>query len=74
MSGDDCLMLDGVIDSVNHDFFYVKYKMANADQMALCKLCGKMRKNNIKVMPGDNVQFRLDEYNPQRGIIKFRSK
>jgi len=38
----------------------------------LCNLSGNMRKNFIKVLPGDNVQVELSPYDLTRGRISKR--
>lgn len=38
------------------------------------KLCGKMRKNRIRVILGDEVEVSLSPYDLTHGIITFRHK
>ena len=71
---EDGLILDGTVDAHSHKYFTVLYVMNDVEHSVLCTLSGKMRNNNIKVMPGDKVRFRLDEYNTKKGIITFRGK
>ncbi len=37
-------------------------------------ICGKMRINRIRVIPGDKVLVSLSEFDLTRGIITFRIK
>lgn len=37
-------------------------------------LCGKMRKNFIKIVPGDKVKVELSPYDLTRGRIVFRER
>lgn len=38
------------------------------------RLCGKMRKNRIRVILGDEVEVSLSPYDLTHGIITFRGK
>jgi translation initiation factor IF-1 len=40
----------------------------------LAHLCGKMRKNYIKIVPGDKVTVELSPYDLSKGRITFREK
>jgi translation initiation factor IF-1 len=37
-------------------------------------LSGKMRRNHIRIIPGDRVQIELSEYDLTRGRITYRYK
>ena len=40
----------------------------------LCHISGKIRKNFIKILPGDRVRVELSPYDLTRGRITFRMK
>ncbi len=40
----------------------------------LAKISGKMRKNYIRILPGDRVKVELSPYDLTRGRITFRLK
>ena len=40
----------------------------------LGRLSGKMRMNNIRVVPGDRVQIEMSEHNIEEGRIIYRFK
>lgn len=40
----------------------------------ICYLSGKMRKNYIKIMPGDTVSVKVSKYDLDRGRIVYRGK
>lgn len=40
----------------------------------LCHISGKMRLNNIKVLPGDNVEIEMSPYDLTKGRIFRRNK
>ena len=42
--------------------------------MVLAHLAGKMRMNNIKIVPGDRVKVELSPYDLTRGRITYRMK
>ena len=37
-------------------------------------MSGKMRKNYIRILPGDKVKVNMTPYDPNRGRITYRSK
>ncbi|HUF01247.1 MAG TPA: translation initiation factor IF-1 [Gaiellaceae bacterium] len=43
-------------------------------QDVLAKISGKMRKNYIRILPGDQVRVELSPYDLTRGRITFRLK
>jgi len=68
---DDVLILDGeVIENLPNTLFRIK--VSNTDKVILCYLSGKMRKNYIKILPGDKVRFELTKYDMERGRIIYR--
>lgn len=46
----------------------------NNDVMILCTICGKIRKNNIRILPGDKVDVGVNIYDMTKGRILFRYK
>jgi translation initiation factor IF-1 len=42
--------------------------------MVLAHVSGKIRKNFIRILPGDKVKVELSPYDLTRGRITFRSK
>ena len=41
-------------------------------QKILCYLGGRLRKNNIRIEPGDEVQLELSPYSLEKGRIVYR--
>ena len=67
----DVLILEGeVVENLPNTLFRVKVN--GADKLILCYLSGKMRKNYIKILPGDKVRFELTKYDMERGRITYR--
>jgi translation initiation factor IF-1 len=52
---------------------FFKVKLAN-DHMVLAHISGKMRKNYIRILPGDKVRLELSPYDLTRGRITYRFK
>lgn len=68
---DNVIVVEGeVIENLPNTLFRVK--LFNSEKIILCYLSGKMRKNYIKILPGDKVRIELTEYDLERGRIVFR--
>lgn len=72
MARDDLAMLEGEIVDAGTGGMY-KVKLEN-DVVIQAKLCGKMRKFNIRVIVGDKVTVGVSPYDPTHGLIMFRHK
>ncbi|NCO88449.1 translation initiation factor IF-1 [Candidatus Roizmanbacteria bacterium CG2_30_33_16] len=65
------ILVEGeVIENLPNTLF--KVKLANSEKVILTYLSGKMRKNYIKILPGDQVQIELTPYDLNRGRIIYR--
>lgn len=72
MSKDEHIEMQGVvIDTLPNTLF--KVKLEN-EHTVIAHISGKMRKNNIRILTGDNVTVRLTPYDLSKGIITFRNK
>ncbi|XCC45262.1 MAG: translation initiation factor IF-1 [Candidatus Shikimatogenerans sp. Ttur] len=60
----------GVIKKILSNNKY-KVKIKN-NKVILGYICGKMRKNYIKVLPGDKVKIELSPYDINKCIITYR--
>ena len=68
---DNVVLLEGsVVENLPHTLFRVK--LADSERVILCYLSGKMRKNYIKILPGDKVRLELTPYDLNRGRIVYR--
>ena len=68
---DDVITVEGeIIENLPNTLF--KVKLSNSEKVILCYLSGKMRKNYIKILPGDKVKFELSRYDMERGRIIYR--
>lgn len=60
-----------VVDTLPNAMF--KVELENGHQV-LAHISGKMRKNYIKILPGDKVTVELSPYDLTRGRITYRHK
>ena len=68
---DDVLIIDGeIIENLPNTLFRVK--LNESEKVILCYLSGKMRKNYIKILPGDRVRIEISPYDKDKGRIVFR--
>ncbi len=68
---DDVITVEGeVVENLPNTLF--KVKLLNSEKVILCYLSGKMRKNYIKILPGDKVKIELTHYDLNRGRIIYR--
>jgi translation initiation factor IF-1 len=69
---DDVIEAEGVIlESLPNVMFKVKL---DNDHEVLGHIAGKMRKNYIRIMPGDRVRIELSAYDLSRGRITRRMR
>jgi translation initiation factor IF-1 len=72
MSRDDHIRLEGVITDVfAGGQFRVK---VDTGSEVRAQLCGRMRKNRIRVILGDRVTVALSPYDLTHGMIVYRAK
>lgn len=70
---DNVIMLEGqVIENLPNTLFRVKLSKEHNEKVILCYLSGKMRKNYIKILPGDKVKIEITKYDLERGRIVYR--
>ncbi len=68
---DDVITVEGeVVENLPNTLF--KVKLLNSEKVILCYLSGKMRKNYIKILPGDKVKIEMTHYDLNRGRIVYR--
>jgi translation initiation factor IF-1 len=68
----DVIELEGeVTEALPNALFRVKLETG---QMVLAHVSGKIRKNFIRILPGDKVKVELSPYDLTRGRITFRGK
>ncbi len=68
---DNVAIVEGeVVENLPNTLFRVK--LFNSEKVILCYLSGKMRKNYIKILPGDKVRAEVTPYDLNRGRIVYR--
>jgi translation initiation factor IF-1 len=72
MAKDDLAQLEGQVTDAGAGGVY-KVKLENAVEIS-AKLCGKMRRFNIRVVVGDRVTVGVSPYDPTHGLIMYRHK
>jgi translation initiation factor IF-1 len=70
---ENVIVVEGeVVENLPNTLFRVK--LFNSEKIILCYLSGKMRKNYIKILPGDKVTVEMSPYDEKRGRIVYRGK
>ncbi len=68
---DNIVSVEGeVIENLPNTLFRVK--LSQTEKVILCYLSGKMRKNYIKILPGDRVRLEITPYDLNKGRIVYR--
>lgn len=70
MAKDDCITSDGVVVDVLPGTMF-RVKLSNG-HVVLAHISGKMRKNFIRIVPGDRVTIELSPYDLSKARITFR--
>lgn len=73
MSKDDLAQFDGkVVDALAGGIYKVEL---DANKVVVnAKLCGKMRRFNIRIVVGDKVSVGISPYDTTHGLIMYRHK
>ncbi len=72
MSKDDLFTMTGKISDMSGGGVY-HIQLDNGVSVK-ARLCGKMKKFNIKVVVGDSVDVGISPYDPTHGLITHRHK
>ena len=72
MSKDDLVTLTGKISDMSGGGVY--HILLENGLNIKARLCGKMKKFNIKVVVGDSVDVGISPYDPTHGLITHRHK
>ena len=68
---DNIEVMGTVVESLPNAMFRVKLEN---DFIVLATISGKMRRNFIRILPGDKVRMELSPYDLSRGRITWRDK
>ncbi len=72
MAGDHIEAEGVIIKAQGKGNFLVKTTKEAGESIITCKLSGKIRKHNIKVIEGDMVSISISPYDLTRGFITYR--
>ena len=72
MGKQDVIEIDGVVEDTLPNAMF-KVKLANGHEI-LAHISGKIRKNFIRILPGDRVKVEMTPYDLTKGRITFRLK
>jgi len=67
---EECIESEGVVVDVLPGTMF-RVKLAN-DHVVLAHISGKMRKNFIRIVPGDKVKVEISPYDTSKARITFR--
>lgn len=72
MAKEEAIEVEGdVVEALANTQFRVKLKSGH---MVMAHVAGKMRKNFIRIVPGDHVVVEVSPYDLNRGRIIFRER
>lgn len=72
MAKQEAITVDGeVIEALSNSMF--KAELESGHEI-LCHISGKIRMNNIRIMPGDRVKIEMSPYDLTKGRISYRYK
>ena len=70
MPKEEAILLEGVVrESLPNATFRVEIQ---GGHKVLARICGKMRVNFIRILPGDTVTIEMSPYDLNRGRIIYR--
>ncbi len=72
MPKEEAIQVEGtILESLPNAMFRVELENGHK---VLAHVCGKMRMNFIRILPGDKVMIELSPYDLTRGRIIYRNK
>ena len=72
MAKEDTIKLEGVVDELLPNMTF-RVTLDNGKNV-LAHLCGKMRKNNVRVLVGDRVTVEMSPYDLSKARIMYRQR
>ncbi|MDO4426351.1 MAG: translation initiation factor IF-1 [Planctomycetia bacterium] len=69
---EEAIEVTGIVREAVRGAFRVQ--LENSEHIVLCHLGGKMRKNYIRVVPGDKVVVEVSPYDFTKGRITYRDR
>ena len=72
MSKEDLIRLTGVVEELLPNAMF-RVVLENG-HLIIATISGRLRKNNIRILAGDNVDLEMSPYDLNRGRIVYRNK
>lgn len=75
MAKEDAIILDAIVlKALPNAMFLVESEVGGGKHEVLAHVSGKMRKNFIRILPGDRVTVEVSPYDLKRGRITYRQR
>lgn len=75
MANEEAIQMEGVVKkALPNAMFLIEADLGANKHEVLATVSGKMRKNFIRILPGDRVTVEVSPYDPKRGRITYRQK
>lgn len=74
MPKDDLVELEGVVADALGGGQYQSRLLQNQETLVRAQLSGRLRRNHIRVLPGDKVRVAVSPYDMTHGLINYRHK
>jgi translation initiation factor IF-1 len=75
LKSDEAITMEAVVvKALPNAMFLVEAELGKGKHEVLATVSGKMRKNFIRILPGDRVTIELSPYDLKRGRITYRQK
>ena len=72
MAKQEAILVEGIVtEALSNSMFRVELESGHE---LICHISGKIRMNNIRIMPGDKVKVEMSPYDLTKGRISFRCK
>lgn len=72
MAKQEAILVEGIVtEALSNSMFRVELESGHE---LTCHISGKIRMNNIRIMPGDKVKVEMSPYDLTKGRISFRCK
>lgn len=72
MAKQEAINVDGIVtEALSNSMFRVELESGHE---LICHISGKIRMNNIRIMPGDKVKVEMSPYDLTKGRISYRYK
>lgn len=75
LANEEAIQMEGIVKkALPNAMFLIEADLGPNKHEVLATVSGKMRKNFIRILPGDRVTVEVSPYDPKRGRITYRQK